>query len=147
MSTPSPIVGITRSVPGNPEIQGVCVKTLGDAKPTRDQLLSFVSGLDALVTMYTDKVDDALLDAAGDQLKIVCNFAVGYDNIDVSACKSRGVIVCNTPDAVTEGTANLAWLLVMACSRRLIEADRYARSPAYQEHGQLGMSEFIGMDL
>ncbi len=104
-------------------------------------------GLDALVTMYTDKVDDVLLDTASDQLKIVCNFAVGYDNIDVSACKSRGVIVCNTPDAVTEGTANLAWLLVMACSRRLIEADRYARSPAYQEHGQLGMSEFIGMDL
>lgn len=97
--------------------------------------------------MYTDLVDAELLDAAGDQLKVVCNFAVGYDNINISACKERGVVVCNTPDAVTEGTANLAWLLILATARRLVEADRYARSRAYPEHGQLGMDEFLGMDL
>jgi len=142
-----PTVGYTRSVPGNPEIQGVCTKILGESKPTKHDLLAFVPGLDALVTMYTDSVDDTLLDAAGDQLKIVCNFAVGFDNINISACKSRGVIVCNTPDAVTEGTANMAWLLIMAAARRLIEADQYARSDAYRANGQLGMGEFIGMDL
>jgi glyoxylate reductase len=147
MNTQPLRVGFTREVPGNPEIAGACVQVLGDKKATKQELLGFVEGLDALVTMYTDPVDDELLDAAGHQLKIICNFAVGFDNIDISACKNRGVIVCNTPDAVTEGTANLAWLLVMACARRLIEADRYARSRSYPEHEQLGMSDFLGMDL
>lgn len=140
-------VGFTRTVPGNPEIEGVCVKTLADTKASKAELIAFVPGLDALVTMYTDPVDNTLLDAAGDRLKIICNFAVGYDNIDISACKNRGVVVCNTPDAVTEGTANLAWLLVMATARRLIEADKYARSNTYPENGQLGMADFLGMDL
>jgi len=147
MSNAQTTIGFTRTVPGNPEIQGVCVKTLGDSKATHDDLHGFVSGLDALVTMYTDPVDDALLDAAGEQLKIICNFAVGFDNIDISACKNRGIIVCNTPDAVTEGTANLAWLLIMASARRLIEADQYARSETYPANGHLGMNEFLGMDL
>ena len=147
MSNSKPVIGFTRTVPGTTGIQGVCVKTLGDSKATKSQLHAFVPRLDALVTMYTDPVDDALLDAAGDQLKIICNFAVGYDNIDISACKNRGVIVCNTPDAVTEGTANLAWLLVMATARRLIEADQFARSEAYPANGHLGMNEFLGMDL
>jgi glyoxylate reductase len=147
MENHNPIVGYTRSVPGNPEIQGVCTKILGDKKATRDELLAFVQGVSALVTMYTDPVDDDLLDAAGDQLKIICNFAVGYDNINISACKNRGVLVCNTPDAVTEGTANLAWLLIQASARRLIEADAYARSSTYPDRGHLGMAEFLGMDL
>ena len=134
-------------MPGNPEITGACVKTLGNSKATRDQLLGFVFDLDALVTMYTDPVDEAILDAAGDQLKVICNFAVGYDNINISACKERGVIVCNTPDAVTEGTANLAWLLIMSVARRLVEADKYARSDDYPTHAQLGMGDFLGMDL
>jgi len=115
--------------------------------PTREQLLGFVPGLSGLVTMYTDPVDDELLDAAGEQLKVVCNFAVGHDNINISACKSRGIVVCNTPDAVTEGTANIAWLLILATARRLIEADRYARSPEYPANGPLGMDEFLGIDL
>lgn len=147
MSTSERTVGFTRTVPGNPEITGACVRTLGSKKATKQELLAFVPGLDALVTMYTDPVDETLLKAAGDQLKIICNFAVGFDNIDISACKNRGVTVCNTPDAVTEGTANIAWLLILSAARRLIEADRYARSPAYAEHGHLGMDEFLGMDL
>lgn len=140
-------VGFTRTPVGNPVIPDVCVRILGEGKPTREELLAFVPGLDALVTMYTDRVDDELLDAAGEQLKIICNFAVGYDNIDISACKSRGVLVANTPDAVTEGTANLAWLLILGVARRLPEADRYARSDQYPAKGALGMSELLGMDL
>lgn len=147
MAATQPIVGFTRTPVGNPDISGACVKVLGHARPTRAELLRFVPGLNGLVSMYTDPIDDELLDAAGDRLKVVCNFAVGYDNINISACKDRGIVVCNTPDAVTEGTANIAWLLILATARRLIEADRYARSPAYPEHGQLGMDEFLGMDL
>lgn len=147
MAITQSIVGFTRNPVGTPEIPDVCVRILGPDKPSKDQLMTFVPGLHALVTMYTDPVDDALLDAAGEQLKVVCNFAVGYDNINISACKNRGIIVCNTPDAVTEGTANLAWLLILATARRLIEADRYARSAQYPSHGQLGMDEFLGMDL
>ncbi len=147
MTITQPVVGFTRTVPGNLEMQGVCVKTLGKHKASHADLLSFVPGLCALVTMYTDPIDVALLDAAGDQLQIICNFAVGFDNINISACKNRGIIVCNTPDAVTEGTANLAWLLIQSVARRLIEADQYARSATYPKHGHLGMSEFLGMDL
>lgn len=100
-----------------------------------------------VVSMYSDQIDEELLEAAGPQLKGVANFAVGVNNIDFGACARRGVAVSNTPDAVTEGTANLAWLLVMACARRLIEADRYARSAAYPANGPLGMGEFMGQDL
>ncbi|MHA7812936.1 MAG: 2-hydroxyacid dehydrogenase [Phycisphaerales bacterium] len=147
MTATQPIVGFTRNPVGTPAITGACIKVLGAGKPTKQDLLRFVPGLSALVSMYTDTIDEELLDAAGEQLKVVCNFAVGFDNINIQACKDRGVVVCNTPDAVTEGTANIAWLLVLATARRLIEADRYARSPEYPQHGQLGMDEFLGMDL
>lgn len=120
---------------------------LGDGPAERGALLEAVGGASALVTMYTDRVDRDLLDAAGDSLKVVCNFAVGYDNFDLDACRERGVVVCNTPDAVTEGTANIAFLLLLACARRLVRADRYARSDAYPANGPLGMSDFLGMDL
>lgn len=147
MDTPQKQVRITRSIPGKLELPSVCVQTLGDGLPQRDELLPFVSGAHAIISMYTDRIDAELLDAAGSQLQIVNNFAVGIDNIDVGACKERGVVVCNTPDAVTEGTANIAFLLILSVARRLIQADRYARSPAYPENGQLGMSDFLGLDL
>lgn len=147
MDTPEKQVRITRSIPGKLEVPDACVQVLGDALPSTEALKPFVSGAHALVSMYTDAINEELLNAAGDQLQIVNNFAVGTDNIDLEACKSRGVQVCNTPDAVTEGTANIAFLLMLACSRRLIEADRYTRSSEYPERGQLGMSDFMGMDL
>lgn len=147
MTATQPIVGFTRTPVGTPVVSGACIKVLGSEMPEKQDLIRFVPGLSALVSMYTDPVDHELLDAAGEQLKVVCNFAVGFDNINIDACKDRGIVVCNTPDAVTEGTANIAWLLVLATARRLVEADRYARSPAYPQHGQLGMNEFLGMDL
>lgn len=147
METPKKQVRITRAIPGKLEIPNACVQVLGEGLATNEALRPFVSGAQALVTMYTDPVDEQLLDAAGEQLQIVNNFAVGHDNIDLEACKSRGVIVCNTPDAVTEGTANIAFLLLLGCARRLIQADRYARSPDYPANGQLGMADFMGIDL
>ncbi len=147
METPQKQVRITRSIPGKLDIAGACVRVLGSDKATAEALKPFVLGAHALVTMYTDSVDNDLLDAAGDQLQIVNNFAVGIDNIDLEACKGRGIVVCNTPDAVTEGTANLAFLLMLSVARRLIEADRYARSSEYPANGQLGMADFLGLDL
>lgn len=143
----TPRVAVTRTIPGKLTIPGTTIDTLGDALATRETLLDFVPGAAVLVTMYTDRVDDALLEAAGPGLRGVCNFAVGTNNIDIEACQRRSVTVTNTPDAVTEGTADLAWLLVMAVARRLIEADRYARSPEYPARGPLGMGELMGIDL
>jgi len=147
MQTPEKQVRITRAIPGKLDLPNACVRVLSDGLSSSEAIRAFVSGADALVTMYTDRVDESLLDAAGDGLRIVNNFAVGYDNIDLEACKSRGIVVCNTPDAVTEGTANIAFLLMLSVARRLIQADRYTRSDAYPANGQLGMADFMGMDL
>ncbi len=103
--------------------------------------------VDALVTMFHDRVDEALLHAAGERLSIVCNYASGYENIDLPACLRAGVTVCNTPDAVTEGAANMAWALLLAAARRLHEAGQYVRSPAYPANGPLGMGDFLGVDV
>lgn len=87
----------------------------------RDELLARARGAHALVTLLTDRVDDALLEAAGPQLRIVANYAVGYDNIDVAACTRRGVAVANTPDVLTEATADQAFALLLAVARRVRE--------------------------
>ncbi|HYF13565.1 MAG TPA: D-glycerate dehydrogenase [Phycisphaerales bacterium] len=142
-----PLVVVTREVPGEVSVPGARVRMLGAERPPRADVLEAVRGATAVVTMYSDKVDAEFLDAAGPSLRVVSNFAVGFENIDLALCASRGVVVTNTPDAVTEGTADLAWLLVMAVARRLIEADRYARSPEYPARGHLGMTEFLGKDL
>jgi glyoxylate reductase len=142
-----PLVVVTRAVPGKVEVPGARVRLGGHEKLTRAGLLEMVRGATVVVTMYFDRVDEEFLDAAGASLKGVCNYAVGYNNIDVGACERRGVVVANTPDAVTEGTANLAWALILACARRLVEADRFTRSKEYGERGPLGIDEFLGRDL
>ncbi|MBZ0171543.1 MAG: D-glycerate dehydrogenase [Phycisphaerales bacterium] len=147
MNERKPVVAVTRSVPGELVVPGAEVKILGDRLEPIVTIHEFVAGCDVLVPMFTNKVGEAMLDAAGPGLRGVCNFAVGYNNIDIEACRARGVTVTNTPDAVTEGTANAAWLLVMAVARRLVEGDRFARSGAWSEHGPLGMAEFMGLDL
>ena len=86
-----------------------------------EALRARVAGAAALVADPTVRVDGALLDAAGGSLKVVANFAVGYDNIDVDACRERGVVVTNTPDVLTNATAELALALMLAAARRLGE--------------------------
>lgn len=140
-------VAICREIPGVIDVAPAEVRQhLGPAM-TRDELLAFVRGAAVVVTWVSERVDDAVLDAAGPSLKAVCNFAVGTDNIDLAACRRRGVIVTNTPDAVTEGTADIAWALILAVARRVVEADRFARSPEYAARGPLGPTEFLGLDL
>jgi glyoxylate reductase len=87
-----------------------------------------VKGADIAVTLLHDKVDDAFLDAAGDQLRAVCNVAVGFDNIDVPAATNRGVLVTNTPAVLTEATADLAMTLILAVTRRIGEGERLIRA-------------------
>lgn len=147
MPAPRPIVAIPRRLPGVADIPGAELRVGGDDRMTRDDLLRFVRDASVLITWVSERVDAELLDAAGPQLKAVCNFAVGLDNIDLAACRSRGVIVTNTPHAVTEGTADMAWALLLAVARRVVEADRFARSPEYPRRGPLGPPEFTGADL
>jgi glyoxylate reductase len=142
-----PIIAVARELPGRFEVPGAEIRVAGrDALP-RDRFLGFIRGSTVLVTWVSERVDTEALDAAGPGLKGVCNFAVGTDNIDLAACRGRGVLVTNTPDAVTEGTADMAWALLLAVARRLVPADRFARSPEYPRRGPLGPTEFVGADL
>ena len=86
-----------------------------------------IAGKDAVVCMLTDQIDASVLDA-GSRLKVVANVAVGYNNIDVHAARSRGVIVTNTPDVLTESVADFTWALILAVTRRLSEGERIVRS-------------------
>lgn len=95
--------------------------------PSREELLARVAGCDGLMTMLTDRIDDELIDAAGPQLRVVANFAVGFDNVDVPACTRRGVLVSNTPDVLTTATAELTIALLLALLRRVAEGDRLVR--------------------
>jgi glyoxylate reductase len=95
--------------------------------PQRDELLARVAGRDGLMLMLTDRVDDELLDSAGPQLRIVADYAVGIDNVDVDACRRRGVVVSNTPDVLTETTAELTIAILLSLLRRVTEGDRLIR--------------------
>ena len=94
----------------------------------REELLRLVRGADAILTVLSDLVDGELLDAAGPQLRVVANVAVGYDNVDLDACVERGVLVTNTPGVLTDATADLAFALVLMVTRRLAEAEREVRT-------------------
>lgn len=95
---------------------------------TREELLRRVAGADAIVSLLTERVDAELLEAAGPQLKVVANVAVGYDNIDVPACTQRGIVATNTPGVLTEATADIAFGLILMATRRLGEGERLIRS-------------------
>ncbi len=110
----------------------------------REELLRRAAGADAVVSLLTERIDAELLEAAGPQLKVVANVAVGYDNIDVPACTERGVVATNTPGVLTDATADLAIGLILMATRRLGEGERLIRS------GQAwtwGMSFLLGSSL
>jgi len=129
---PRPPVLVSRKLPQPvmDRLAGECdltVWTETTAMP-RELLLRDAAGRRGLVTLLTERVDDELLDAAGSDLVVVANYAVGFDNIDVAACSRRGVLVSNTPDVLTEATADMTWALLMAAARRVAEGDRFLRS-------------------
>jgi len=93
----------------------------------KTELIRRLAGKDALICQIISAIDDEVL-AAAPGLKVVSNVAVGFNNIDVAAARKRGVVVTNTPDVLTETTADFAWALLMAAARRIVEADQFARS-------------------
>ena len=100
----------------------------GGLDATREDLLAMLPGASALVADPSVAIDAELLDAGGEGLRVVANFAVGYDNIDLEACRERGVVVTNTPDVLTEATAELAMALTLAAARRMSDAERDLRA-------------------
>jgi len=113
-----------------------------DAAP--EDVRRIASGADVLVADPTVAVDGALLDAAGPQLRLVANFAVGHDNVDLEQCRSRGVTVTNTPDVLTNATAELALALTLAAARRLSEAERDLRAGRWTGWDP---TAFLGLEL
>ena len=103
----------------------------------REELLESVRGADALLTLLTDRIDAAVFEAAGPQLKIVANMAVGYDNVDVPDATRRGVMVTNTPGVLTDATADHAWALLFAVARRIPESEKYLRAGKFKGWGPL----------
>jgi glyoxylate reductase len=111
---------------------------------SREELLERVKGTDAIVCLLTDTIDAAVLDAAGKQLKIVANVAVGYNNIDVAACRARGIAVTNTPDVLTNACADFTWGLILAVTRRLGEGERQLRAGQWRGWA---LDHMLGMEL
>jgi lactate dehydrogenase-like 2-hydroxyacid dehydrogenase len=139
---------VTRRIPeaGLDLVRAACDVDLWEDElpPPRDELLRRVAGIDGLLSLLTDKVDDELLDAAGPQLKVVSNFAVGVDNIDLAACARRGIPVGNTPGVLTAATADIAFALLMSVARRLPEGYAYVKDDKWLTWGPLLL---LGKDL
>lgn len=120
------------------------VTVLHERPPARDELLEAARGATGILATATEKIDGEVMDAAGENLKVVANMAVGYDNIDVEAAKERGVIVTNTPGVLDETTADVAFMLVLAAARRLGEAERLLRSGGWEWWGP---KQLVGVDV
>src|SRR5690606_15647260 len=109
---------------------------------TKTELIDGIKGKDALLCLLTDQIDKEIL-TANPHLKIVANYAVGYNNIDVETASALGIPVSNTPGVLTETSADLAFALLMAASRRVVEADRFTRTGEWKGWGPL---QFLGVD-
>jgi glyoxylate reductase len=125
-------VFVTRKVPApvRKELESSFQVDIHDSEDPlpRSEILSRVAGCDAIVTVPVDPVDQELLEAAGPQLRLVANYAVGYDNVDLAAAARAGVVVTNTPDVLTKATAELTIALLLSLLRRVTEGDRLLRS-------------------
>ena len=112
----------------------------GDFPPPREELLAHTRGVDGIVCLITDRIDAEVLDAAGPQLRVVSQMAVGVDNVDVAACTERGIPVGNTPGVLTETTADIAWALILATARRVVESAEFVKRGDWQTWGPLLMA-------
>jgi glyoxylate reductase len=116
----------------------------GDFAPSRKELLERVAGCDGLLTLLNDTIDGEVMDAAGPQLRVVSNFAVGFNNIDLQAAGRRKISVGNTPDVLTDATADIALGLMLAAARRFQESIDQVRNHQWKTWEPLGL---IGQDL
>ena len=137
-SKKAPVVFVTRRIPDEGlqllEEQGYTVKIYPKDQPiTRAEFLKQVKGVDALLPLLTDKVDDEILEAAGPSLKIIANYAVGFDNVDLKAAQRRNIPVTNAPaPEVSESVAEHTIALMLALAHRVVESDTFARSGKYR---------------
>jgi len=133
--TPRPSALVTRRIPASvlATLESRCDVDLhaGRERISREELLRRVRGKQALICLLTDRVDREVLDA-GTDLRIVANIAVGYDNLDVAYARSRGIEVTNTPDVLTEATAEFTWGLILAITRRIPEGERLLRAGGWK---------------
>lgn len=106
-----------------------------DEPLARALLLRGVAGNDALLCLLSETIDGPVMDAAGERLRVISNMAVGFDNVDVAAATARGILVTNTPGVLTDATADLAWTLIMAIARRVVEGDRLVRERRFERWG------------
>jgi len=100
--------------------------------PPKEVIINKAKDVDALVTLLTDPIDEEVLREAKN-LRIIAQYAVGYDNIDIEACTKRGIYVTNTPGVLTEAVADLTWALILAITRRIVEADKFVRSGEWEK--------------
>ncbi|MGB9675968.1 MAG: glyoxylate reductase [Candidatus Bathyarchaeales archaeon] len=145
---PKPKVYVTRELP---ERGLKIIKERFDAEvwpeyapPPKKVIIEKVRNVDALVSLLSDKIDAEVFDAAP-KLKIVSQMAVGFDNIDIQEATKRGIYVTNTPEVLTDTTADFAWALLMAVARRVVEADKYVRTGQWKVGWHPSM--FLGRDV
>jgi len=143
-----PKVFVTRNIPdkGFDLVKDFCDVDLwaDELPPSRADLLQRVRGVDALLCLLTDEIDAEVMDAAGAQLKVISNFAVGFDNIDVNAATARKIPVGNTPDVLTDATADFAFALILSVGRHLIQGARYVRNGQWKTWNPM---LYLGMEL
>jgi len=142
-------VFITRRIPEPAESllkgKGFSVSvSFQDRVLTKDEIIAGAKGCDALLPLLTDRVDGSAMDAIGSQLKIVANYAVGTDNIDLAAAKTRSIAVTNTPGVLTDTVAEFALSLIISVAKRIPEADRFTRAGKYEGWAP---ELFLGSDL
>ncbi len=138
-------VYVTRKVPGNAleRLREVAQTRIfpGPGPPSNEELLQNVPDCDGILSMLSDQISANVIDAAGPNLRVISNYAVGFNNIDVDYATQKSIIVGHTPDVLTDSTADLAWTLIMATARRLVEADHITRTeqwPTWEPTFMLG---------
>ena len=146
-----PLIYVTRAIP-QAGVQRLAeafgreaVRVWDHDRPNpRENLLEGVQGADAILAILTERIDGEVMDAAGGQLRVVANMAVGYDNVAVPDATQRGILVTNTPDVLTETTADLAWALLLSACRRVGEGERMVRANEWKGWGPL---QLLGTDV
>jgi glyoxylate reductase len=138
---------ITRIIPG-PALNTLhqsCDVNLweGELPPPRETILQEIANAEGIISLLTDKIDAEVMDAAPN-LKVISNFAVGYDNIDIAAATERKIAVGNTPGVLTETTADLAFALLMSAARRIVESEHYVKAGKWTTWGP---TTLLGQDI
>ncbi|NLJ39540.1 MAG: D-glycerate dehydrogenase [Candidatus Atribacteria bacterium] len=131
-----PQIFVTRQIPqeGLEILKDYCQVEVSeyDGVIPRSLLLKRVKDTDGLLVLLTDKIDKEVISAAGKRLRVISNYAVGYNNIDIGEATKKGIMVTNTPGVLTETTADLAWALLMSIARRIVEGDKFVRAGKFR---------------